>query len=91
MALGYSLFFLILLLSVFVLVPYLLNFRLLLFVRLVLNQKAMIKNRDAIIDEQNKIVNKIKRILKADKIFTEKFDEIKELFEEANQTNSSNK
>ena len=36
-------------------------------------------------------VNKIKRILKADKIFTEKFDEIKELFEEANQTNSSNK
>ena len=59
--------------------------------RLILNQKAMIKNRDAIIDEQNKIVNKIKRILKADKIFTEKFDKIKELFEEANQTNSSNK
>ena len=59
--------------------------------RLILNQNAMIKNRDAIIDEQNKIVNKIKRILKADKIFTEKFDEIKELFEEANQTNSSNK
>ena len=59
--------------------------------RLILNQKAMIKNRDAIIDEQNKIVNKIKRILKADKIFTEKYDKIKELFEEANQTNSSNK
>ena len=42
--------------------------------RLVLNQKAMIKNRDAIIDEQTKIVNTAKRILKADKIFTEKYN-----------------
>lgn len=53
--------------------------------RLILNQKAMIKNRDAIIDEQNQIVNKIKRILKADKIFTEKYDKIKELFANDNQ------
>lgn len=53
--------------------------------RKIANQKAMIKNRDLVIDKQSLKLERIKSILKSDKIFTEKYDEIKELFPETNQ------
>lgn len=49
------------------------------------DQKAMIKNRDLVIDKQSSKLKKIKAILKSDEIFTEKFNKIKELFPETKQ------
>lgn len=49
------------------------------------DQKAMIKNRDEVINRQSFKLERIKAILSSNEIFTEKYDKIKELFSSTNQ------
>lgn len=53
--------------------------------RKIANQKAMINNRDTLIDYQCKKLQKAKAIIKSDDLYINKIDKIKELFSETNQ------
>lgn len=48
------------------------------------NQKAMIKNRDDLIDKQRSKITKIKTILKTDDLYINKVDRIKEVITPGN-------
>ena len=53
--------------------------------RKIANQKAMINNRDTLIDYQCKKLQTVKAIIKSDDLYINKIDKIKELFSETNQ------
>lgn len=53
--------------------------------RKIANQKAMINNRDTLIDYQCKKLQTAKAIIKSDDLYINKIDKIKELFSETNQ------
>lgn len=53
--------------------------------RKIANQKAMINNRDNLIDYQCKKIQIAKAIIKSDDLYINKIDKIKELFSETNQ------
>ena len=55
--------------------------------RKIANQKAMINNRDILIDDQCNKLQTIKTIIQSNDLYIHKIDKIKELFSETNQDN----
>lgn len=53
--------------------------------RKIANQKAMINNRDILIDDQCNKLQTIKTIIQSNDLYINKIDKIKELFSETNQ------
>lgn len=53
--------------------------------RKIANQKAMINNRDILIDNQCNKLQSIKAIMQSNDLYINKIDKIKELFSETNQ------
>ena len=53
--------------------------------RKIANQKAMIENRDVLIDKQCSKLIRIKNIINSDDLYINKIDKIKELFTDCNQ------
>ena len=53
--------------------------------RKIANQKAMISNRDILIDNQCNKLQSIKSIIKSEDLYINKIDKIKELFTDCNQ------
>lgn len=53
--------------------------------RKIANQKAMINNRDILIDDQCNKLQTIKTIMQSSDLYINKIDKIKELFSETNQ------